>query len=104
MTNDSPIISFLKSTIEPVIISRETLSITALSKIMSSLLALSSKLKLYLNPEQPPPFTEILKNFFNLSSLIIFSICTLARLVNSIFFFIISYYVVYILKSNYAKK
>ena len=60
--------------------------------------------EVYLNPEQPPPFTEILKNFFNLSSLIIFSICTLARLVNSIFFVIISYYVVYILKSNYAKK
>ena len=50
---------------EPEIIPREVLSITALPNNMSSLLILSSKLKLYLNPEQPPPFTEILKNFFN---------------------------------------
>ena len=66
-------------------ISSDPLSITALSKIISSLLVLLSKLKSYLNPEQPPPFTEILKKVFKLSLLIIFSICSLARLVNSIF-------------------
>ena len=45
ITNDSPIISFLKSIVEPEIISREVLSITALPNNMSSLLSLSSKLK-----------------------------------------------------------
>ena len=64
MTNDSPIISFLKSIVEPEIISREVLSITALPKIISLLSVLLSKLKSYLNPEQPPPFTDILKYFF----------------------------------------
>ena len=65
MTNDSPIISFLKSIVEPAIISSEVLSITVLPKTISLLSILLSKLKSYLNPEQPPPFTEILKNFFN---------------------------------------
>ena len=65
MTNDSPIISFLKSTMDPEIISKDVLSIIALLNITSSLLTFVSKPKLYLNPEQPPPCTVILKNFFS---------------------------------------
>ena len=51
--------------VEPEIISSEALSITALPKTISLLSTLLSKLKSYLNPEQPPPFTEILKNFLS---------------------------------------
>ena len=72
ITNDSPIISFLKSTSEPEIISSEDLSIIALLKITSSSFALESKPKLYLKPEQPPPCTVILKNFLSLPIAILF--------------------------------
>ena len=61
ITNEFPINSFLKSTIEPLIIFKELLSIIVFSKILSSGLILSSKEKLYLKPEHPPPFTDILK-------------------------------------------
>ena len=55
MEKDSPIISFLKSTVEPAIIFKDCLSITALSNKISSFAILLSKLKSYLNPEHPPP-------------------------------------------------
>ena len=67
MEKDSPIISFLKSITEPEIIFNDSESITVLSNKISFLLILSSKLKSYLNPEQPPPLTEILKNFLDWS-------------------------------------
>ena len=72
------------------IISNDALSITVLLNKTSLSLVDSSKLKLYLKPEQPPPFTEILKYFFVLFSAVIFLICFFARSVNSIFFIIIS--------------
>ena len=43
ITNDSPIISFLKSTTEPEIISSEDLSIIAFPNIISSLFDFESK-------------------------------------------------------------
>ena len=52
---DSPIISFLKSTIEPEIISKDALSIITLLNTISSSFLFLSKPKLYLKPEQPPP-------------------------------------------------
>ena len=57
-----PINSFVKSICEPFNIFREDLSITTFSCLKSSLSILLSKEKSYLNPEQPPPFTAILKN------------------------------------------
>ena len=56
-----PINSFVKSICEPFNIFREDLSITTFSCLKSSLSILLSKEKSYLNPEQPPPFTSILK-------------------------------------------
>ena len=88
ITKDSPIISFLKSITEPDIISSDALSIITFSNKISSLSKSFSKLKSYLNPEQPPPFTDILKYFLALSLLIIFSICSFAWIVNFIFFFV----------------
>ena len=50
---------------------------------------ISSKEKSYLNPEQPPPFTEILKYVLDPFSKTIFLICSVALLVNSIFLVIL---------------
>ena len=66
-----PINSFVKSTWEPLSISKEDLSITIFSCLRSLLSILLSKEKSYLKPEHPPPFTAILKKvpegFFDIS-------------------------------------
>ena len=55
MTKDSPIISFLKSTVEPDIMPKDILSITTWLNKISFFFNLLSKVKLYLKPEHPPP-------------------------------------------------
>jgi len=60
-----------KSTRDPLSISSDDLSTTIFSCFESFSSILLSKEKSYLNPEQPPPFTAILKNvpdgFFDIS-------------------------------------
>jgi len=60
-----------KSTRDPLSISSDDLSTTTFSCLKSFSSILLSKEKSYLNPEQPPPFTAILKNvpegFFDIS-------------------------------------
>jgi len=58
---DSPINSWEKSTSDPLSFSKELLSTTILLCFKSSWSKFFSKVKSYLKPEQPPPFTAILK-------------------------------------------
>ena len=71
---EEPINSSLKSTEEPSSIFKEDLSIIIFSCLTSSFSIFLSKVKSYLNPEQPPPLTLILKKvpngFFDISRLI----------------------------------
>ena len=84
-----PINSSEKSTSDPFNIFKDDLSITMLSCVESLVSILLSKEKSYLNPEQPPPFTDILKKvpvgFFDTSRLI-FSTAFLLKFISLIIF------------------
>ena len=84
-----PISSSEKSINDPFSIFKEDLSITMFLCFKSFSSILLSNVKSYLKPEQPPPFTAILKNvpdgFFDISWLIL-STALLLKLISLIIF------------------